>query len=59
ALELDLYLDVSSLEAFVDGGKRTMTGNVYPDLESDTGIEFFAEGGTCKFRSIEKYDIVV
>ena len=59
ALELDLYLDVSSLEAFIDGGKRTMTGNVYPDLEGDTGIEFFAEGGTCTFRSVEKYDIVV
>ncbi|MBR4544531.1 MAG: glycoside hydrolase family 32 protein [Oscillibacter sp.] len=59
ALELDLYLDVCSLEVFVDGGKRTMTGNVYPDVGTDVGVEFFAEGGACEFRSVEKYDIVV
>ena len=59
SVELDLYLDVCSLEVFIDGGKRTMTGNVYPDIASDTGIEFFSEGGQCRFREIVKYDIVV
>ena len=58
SVELALYLDVSSLEVFVDGGRRTMTGNVYPDAE-DVGVRFFAEGGACRFRGVEKYDIIV
>ena len=56
-IDVRLFLDVCSLEAFIDGGKHTMTGNVYPDPE-DTGVEFFSDGGTCAFRNIEKYDIV-
>lgn len=59
SIDLDLFLDVSSLEAFVDGGRHTMTGNVYPDPERATGIRFFAEGGRAVFRDIVKYDIVV
>ena len=59
SIELDLYLDVCSLEVFIDGGAHTMTGNVYPDIETDTGVEFFSEGGQCRFRNLEKYDIVV
>ena len=56
---LRLFLDISSLEVFVDGGRFTMTGNVYPDPETDTGIALFAEGGTARFTGLEKYDIVV
>ena len=56
-IDVRLFLDVCSLEVFIDGGKHTMTGNVYPDPE-DTGVEFFSDGGTCAFRNIEKYDIV-
>ena len=58
SIEFDLFLDVSSLEAFIDGGRHTMTGNVYPDPAVATGIRFFAEGGRAAFRSVEKYDIV-
>jgi hypothetical protein len=36
-----------------------MTGNVYPDLDADTGVQFFAEGGSAVFRNIVKYDILV
>ena len=57
-IDLDLFLDVSSLEVFVNGGRNTMTGNVYPDPEKSTGIRFFAEGGHASFRDILKYDIV-
>ena len=57
-IDLDLFLDVSSLEAFIDGGRHAMTGNVYPDPERSTGIRFFAEGGSATFRDIRKYDIV-
>ena len=58
SVEFDLFLDVSSLEAFIDGGRHTMTGNVYPDPEKATGIRFFTEGGSAVFRNIEKYSIV-
>ena len=57
-LDLRLFLDVCSVELFADGGRYCMTGNVYPD-EGDTGVEFFAEGGTCRFLDVEKFDIVV
>lgn len=57
-IELDLFLDVSSLEAFIDGGRHTMTGNVYPDPQRATGIRFFAEGGRAAFCDIRKYDIL-
>ncbi|MBR3147682.1 MAG: GH32 C-terminal domain-containing protein, partial [Eubacterium sp.] len=57
SIELDLFLDVSSLEAFIDGGRHTMTGNVYPDPETAKGIQFFAEEGSASFKNVEKYDI--
>ena len=57
-IEFDLFLDVTSLEAFIDGGRHTMTGNVYPDPDKAQGIRFFAEGGSAEFVDIEKYDIV-
>ena len=58
ALRLRLFLDVSTIEVFVDGGRHVMTGNVYPDA-GDAGIAFFGEGGPCRFEEIEQYDIVV
>ena len=57
-IELQLFLDINSLEVFINGGRYVMTGNVYPDPE-DTGVQFFAEGGSCTFRNIVKFDIVV
>lgn len=58
ALKMELLLDVSSLELFLDGGRHVMTANVYPDPE-DQGVIFFAEGGEASFRNIEKFDVVV
>ena len=57
-IEFDLFLDVSSLEVFIDGGRHTMTGNVYPDPAASQEIRFFAEGGRARFRDVEKYDIM-
>ena len=57
ALDLELLLDVSSLEVFLDGGRHVMTANVYPDPQ-DVEIRFFAQGGEAAFREIEKYDVV-
>ena len=55
-IELELFLDVSSLELFVNGGRSVMTANVYPDPE-DLGIVFFSEGGKAEFTEIRKYEI--
>ncbi len=56
-IELELFLDVSSLEVFVNGGVSVLTANVYPDPE-DLGIAFFSEGGEAEFTEIRKYDII-
>ncbi len=55
-LGMRIFLDVSSCEVFLNGGERTMTGNVYSDGD---GITFFAEEGSAKLIDLEKYDIVV
>ena len=59
SIQLRMFLDVCSVEVFIDGGRHVMTGNVYPDLETDSGIRFFSEGGSCTFRDLEKFDIRV
>ena len=43
---------------YLEGGKHTMTGNVYPDPATAKEIRFFAEGGSASFVDIEKYDII-
>ena len=57
-LRFRIFLDISSIELFINDGRYTMTGNVYPDV-GDIGIRFFAEGGTAKIVEAVKYDIVV
>ncbi len=57
-LRFRILLDVSSCEVFINDGRYTITGNVYPDAE-DTGIGFFADGGTAKLLHAEKYDLVI
>ena len=58
SIDLHFFLDVSSIEVFIDGGHHVMTGNVYPDIDKDTGVEFFAEGGSCRFLDLIKFDIL-
>ena len=55
-LSMRIFLDVTSCEVFLNGGERTMTGNVYSDGE---GIAFFSEGGSTRLLDLDKYDIVV
>jgi beta-fructofuranosidase len=57
-LNLRIFLDVSSVEVFINDGYVTMTSNVYPD-EADTGIEFYTKDGSSTITSLQKYDIVV
>lgn len=51
-----IFLDVSSAEVFLNGGRGVMTGNIYAD-EGDRGISFFAEGGDATLLSVKKYDL--
>ena len=55
-ISMRIFLDVSSCEVFLNGGERTMTGNVYSD---GSGISFFAEDGEARLVRLDKYDIVV
>ena len=59
SIDLRFFLDISTIEVFINGGRHVMTGNVYPDLDGDDGVQFFAKGGTAIFRNLEKYDILV
>ena len=36
-----------------------MTGNVYPDIDTDIEVRFFAENGTAELTELDKYDICV
>lgn len=58
-VDFHFFLDISCIEVFIDGGRHVMTGNVYPDPLTDDGIAFFADGGSCSFKDIVKYDIDV
>ena len=57
-LRMRVLLDVSSCEVFINGGRYTITGNVYPDAE-DVNIGFFADGGEAALLKAEKTDIVI
>lgn len=57
-IRFHVFLDVCSVEAFINDGRFTMTSNVYPDPE-DIGVEFFSQGGSAVLIEAEKYDIIV
>ncbi|ASA21228.1 glycoside hydrolase family 32 protein [Paenibacillus donghaensis] len=54
-LTLRLFVDVSSVEVFVNDGQEVFTARIFPDPAS-TGIHFFAEGGSAAFDA-SKWDI--
>jgi beta-fructofuranosidase len=54
-LGLQIFLDKSSVEVFIQNGKKTMTALVYPHDGSD-GISVFANRGKARFK-INKWDL--
>lgn len=58
-IEFEVFLDVSSVEVFVNGGEFTMTGLVYPEEEDSDNISFFAEGGKATLQSYECSQIAI
>ena len=53
-IELDCFLDKSSIEVFINGGYLTMSGLAYPSEGSD-GISFFADGGEATLHDASLY----
>ncbi len=56
SVELDIYLDTSSVEVFVNGGEEVFTARIFPSKE---GICFglFANGGAVEMAKGEKSDM--
>lgn len=46
-LDLEIWVDSSSVEVFAEGGRVALTDLVFPDLTSD-GVKVFAENGTAR-----------
>lgn len=57
-LKLRIFLDVSSVEIFIQDGLKTMTSVVYPNSD-DLGITFYTTGGDASITTLNKYDIIV
>ncbi|KXZ40400.1 beta-fructofuranosidase [Alkalithermobacter thermoalcaliphilus JW-YL-7 = DSM 7308] len=55
-LKLNIFLDTSSVEVFINDGQEVFTGRIYPDKQS-LGIKFFAKGGSVILKELRKWDI--
>ncbi|OXT05986.1 sucrose-6-phosphate hydrolase [Thermoanaerobacterium thermosaccharolyticum] len=56
-LRLRVFVDVSSVEVFINEGEEVMTGRIYPDSES-INISIFSVG-ECRVLYLKKWDIDV
>jgi beta-fructofuranosidase len=54
-LSLQIFLDKSSVEVFIQNGKKTMTALVYP-LDGSDQISIFAKEGKARFK-MNKWDL--
>jgi beta-fructofuranosidase len=54
-LKLRVFIDHSSVEVFINGGEKVMTGRIYPG-EDSTGILLFADQ-PIKIKSVKKWDL--
>lgn len=52
-----IFVDVSSVEVFVNDGEEVFTGRIFPDKQS-TGIRFFSRGGQTNVKAV-KWELVV
>lgn len=55
---LEFFLDVSSVEVFINHGYYTMSGVVYPDQTSQD-VNFFVDGGRATLVEVIHHDIEV
>jgi len=57
-IKLEIFLDVNSLEVFINDGYYTMTANIYAAKDADN-VSLFVENSKAKFINLEKYNILV
>lgn len=55
-LKLNIFMDTSSIEIFINDGEEVFTSRIYPEKNS-RGIKFFAKGGTVKINKVVKWNI--
>jgi beta-fructofuranosidase len=56
-LDLQIFVDVSAVEIFINGGEKVISSRFYPE-NKDYNIEFRLDGKTT-IKEIKKYDIVI
>ncbi|MDR0139229.1 sucrose-6-phosphate hydrolase [Metabacillus idriensis] len=51
-IKFHIFVDVSSVEVFVNDGEEVFTSRIYPSSGSE-GIRFFAAGGEANFKAVK------
>ena len=57
-IKLDIFLDVNSVEVFINDGYYTMTANIYAPSDA-LGVSLFTKTSKAKFTNLEKYEISI
>ncbi|MBM7556111.1 glycoside hydrolase family 32 protein [Halanaerobacter jeridensis] len=55
-LQLHFFMDTSSIELFVNDGKKVFTTRIYPQPSSQD-IKFFAHSGAVKLNQVRKWEL--
>lgn len=55
-VQLQIFVDQSSVEVFANGGERTLTALMFPDPDS-TGIELFSENGSTVVHTFRAWEL--
>lgn len=56
AVELEILMDKSSLEIFVDKGRYVLSTCIYPDASAN-GVSLFAENDSASFKNLKVWDL--
>ena len=57
-IKLEIFLDINSIEVFINNGYYTMTGTTFTPLGNDS-VALFAENCEATFSNLTKHEIVV
>ena len=57
-IKLEIFLDVNSVEVFINDGYYTMTGTTFTP-EGNDSVSLYAENGTAYFENVSKWHINV
>ena len=55
---LDIYVDKSSVEIFIDGGRIAMTNLVFP-IAPYENVKFYTKGGKAEFKNVKVYQLAL